>query len=582
MRSPDDVRRQLRSIDGRDYGAYRSLRGSIDVSDLLLDVDVVPRDPYAPPGTGVVRVRRTSDAVGLRSGDIDTRAHRIATRDLLCRRFAAAADRLCGGRRGTGWSGVVTAGEPGQAILDRNAVVLDEDDGDLVVEVRAFVGLPARGRKVDADLAATVLLEELPAIARATLCRPEAREDLDRHLACVDDTRALRAQLAEHDLVAFLADGAVLPRASGVDDAPMAAGVVPLEAPAELRVTLDTPHRGPVGGLGVPRGLTVVAGGGFHGKSTLLAAIAAGVHDHVPGDGRERCVTRAGAVPIRAASGRAVTGVDISAFVGSLPDGRDTTAFTTADASGSTSMAAAVAEALEVGADLLLVDEDTAATNLLVRDARMQRLVAREHEPLVVLRDRVGDLREHGVDLVLVMGGNGEYLDVADTVLRLTSYRVEDVTAEARALAHDLPVAHGPVADGDTTPPAWHAPRDRVLARDPMTTVNRHGKRRVRSVAVDRILLGEGEVDLRDAADQLTEQAQTRTLAAALEWFAQRADGSRTVADLVAELVGRLEVDGLDVLDPGGRGRLAGVLPTDLAAALNRVRGLQLRDPRTR
>lgn len=567
MRTPEAVRRQLRDLDGRDYGAYRSLRGPIAVGDLVLDVDVVPRDPYAPPGTGVVRVRREVERVGLREGDLDSRAHRVATRDLLCRRFAAAADELCGGRRGTGWSGVITVGTPGQAILDRSAVVIDDDD----VEIRVFVGFPARGRRTVGDLAATMLLEELPAIARATLDRPGDRDDLDRHLACVDDAQALRAQLADHGLVAFLADGAVLPRASGISDAPLTTDVVPMAAPDRLRVRLDTPHSGVLSGLGVPAGVTVVTGGGFHGKSTLLAAIGAGVHDHVPGDGRERCVTRSGAVPIRASSGRPVSGVDISGFVTSLPDGRSTAAFTTGDASGSTSMAAAIAEALEVGADLLLVDEDTAATNLLVRDARMQRLVAREHEPLVVLRDRIPDLRDMDVDLVLVMGGNGEYLDVADTVLRLTDYRVEDVTDDAHAVATEFPVA-----TTDTAPGPWQPPRDRVLAPTPLDTANQHGKRRVRSVAVDRILLGEGEVDLRDAAEQLTEEGQTRTLAAALEWFAEQADGDRPVRALVGDLTQRLQAEGLDVLDHGARGRLAAVLPTDLVAALGRVRGLRL------
>ncbi len=300
MRSPDAVRQQLRSIDGRDYGAYQSLRGPIRVGDLVLDVDRVPKDPYAPPGTGVVRVRRDAATIGLRTSDLDTRMHRTTTRDLLCRRFHAAAERLGGGRRGTGWSGVITVTSPGQAILDRNAVVLEDTADGTVVEVRAFVGLPAEGRRVNADLAATMLLEELPAIARAALELTDDRTDLDRHLATTDDARALRDQLADHGLVAFLADGAVLPRASGIDDRPLEDGVVPLAAPDGVRVTLEAPHAGAVSGLGVPAGITVITGGGFHGKSTLLDAIAAGVHDHVPGDGRERDPARSRCRPPRA------------------------------------------------------------------------------------------------------------------------------------------------------------------------------------------------------------------------------------------------------------------------------------------
>lgn len=568
MRGPDELRQQLRAIDSRDYGAYRSLRGVVRFDGFDLDIDLVPKDPYAPPGTGVVRVRRPAADVGLRVGDRDTPAHRRATRDLLCRRFHRATEELCGGRRGTGWSGVITVGEPGQAILDRNAVVLDGD----TVEVRVFVGFPGRGRRVAADVAETVLLEELPDIVAASLDLTSDRSDLDRHLATVDDAEALRGQLDDAGLVAFLADGAILPRRSGADDRPLEEGAVPLTAPDALRVTLQAPHAGAVTGLGIPTGVTVVVGGGYHGKSTLLSAIAAGVHDHVPGDGRERCVARHGAVPVRASTGRPVAGVDVSAFIQGLPDGRGTSAFSTTNASGSTSMAATIAEAMEVGADVLLVDEDTAATNLLVRDARMQRLVARGDEPITVLLDRVRELRDRfATSLVLVMGGAGDYLDVADTVLRLTAYRVEEVTSEARRIAEGLPTDRRPEAPEPMAPP-----RDRIVTPGSLTTANRYGKRSVRAVATDRILLGTGEVDLRDVTDQLGELAQTATLALALERFAERADGRATVAELVGQLAAEIAEGGLDVLDDRRRGTLAAVRAVDLAAALNRVRGLEV------
>jgi predicted ABC-class ATPase len=563
---------RLAAIDGRDYGAYGSLRGVHHFEGFDLDIDHVPSDPYAPPGTGVFRVRVATDVVGLIDADLDTLTRDVAVRDHLCRRFHAAAQRLSRGRRGTGWSGVITVATPGQAVLDRNAVMIANG----VVEVRAFVGLPARGRRIDADLAERVLLDELPAIVAASLAADTLdRNRLERHVATVEDARALRAQLTEAGLVAFLADGALLPRASGVDDRPLRDDAVPLASPDVLRVTLEAPHAGAVTGLGIPRGVTVIVGGGYHGKSTLLAALAAGVYDHIAGDGRERCVSVTETFPVRAAPGRSVAGVDISAFVQGLPDGRDTTRFTTANASGSTSQAAAMSEAIEAGAQVLLVDEDSSATNLLVRDARMQALVAREDEPITVLLDRVRDLHDQlGVSTVLVLGGAGDYLDVADHVIQMVGFAPREVTQRAREVAAALPSRRRAEAATSLRPP-----RPRIPAPGTIETRNEHGKRRVRPVAHDRILIGSDELDLRDVADQLTEPAQTATIAAAIERLADALDGSTTVGDAVGELLAEVSSDGLDALDEHRRGRLAEVRALDLAAALNRVRTLELTAP---
>lgn len=515
------------------------------------------------------RVRVDLDRTGLTTDDLATDARDVATRDWLCRRFNAAAERISGTRRrGTGWSGTITLAEPGQAVLDRSAVAV----ADGVVEVRAFIGLPARGRKVDATLASTMLTEELPAIVAASLDRSSLdRPAFDQHLATIEDARSLRDQLAPNGLVAFIADGAILPRASGVDPRPLAAAdAVPFRSPASLRVTLDAPNAGSVSGLGVREGVTVIVGGGYHGKSTVLSAIAAGVHDHVPGDGRERCVSRPTTFPVPAAPGRAVAGVDISAFITGLPDGRDTTTFSTSNASGSTSQAAAIAEATEAGATTLLVDEDSSASNLLVRDARMQALVHHDDEPITVLLDRVRELHDRlGISTVLVMGGAGDYLDAADHVIQLTRYVPSDVTDEARRVATDLPTRRRAEAPAPLEPPRPRRPRPGSVS-----TENDHGKARVRPVARDRILIGSGELDLRDVADQLTEEGQTRTLAVALARLADRLDGDATVADLVRELADELATDGLDALDRHRRGMLSEVRALDLAAALNRVRGL--------
>ena len=254
--------------------------------------------------------------------------------------------------------------------------------GDGTVEARFTVGLPAQGRRVLGRQACQLLLEELPRIIESSLmARSHAEEELWRHAAANEDADALRSMLAERGLIAFVADGSILPRSSGVDDRPMGGDeVIPFSSPESLRIGYSLPNAGTVAGMGVGEGVTLIVGGGYHGKSTLLRAIERGVYNHRPGDGRELVVSAPDLVKIRAEDGRAVNGVDISAFIGDLPLGKSTRRFSSDNASGSTSQAAAIVEAMESGASGLLIDEDTAATNFLIRDARMQALVPKESE----------------------------------------------------------------------------------------------------------------------------------------------------------------------------------------------------------
>ena len=461
---------------------------------------------------------------------------------------------------------------PGQEILERSACAIADD----WVELRLSAGLPAAGRSILGREAADLLLDTLPAIAWAALrLGPEDEAAARRHLDTAEDAQALRAQLAARGLVAFVADGAILPRASGVSQRPLA-GAVPFASPAALRVTLDTPHAGPIAGMGIPEGLTVIVGGGFHGKSTLLAAVARGVYDHAPGDGRERVVTRADGVVIRAEDGRRVASVDISPFIGTLPSGGSTARFDTDNASGSTSQAANIVEALESGSRLLIMDEDTCATNFLIRDARMQRLIPAAHEPITPFVDRVRDLRAGlGVSTLLVLGGSGDYLGVADTVIWLDAYRPREITARAHAIAAEVgpPRAVPP-------PRPFVAPPARIP--DPASvSAERGGRERVRAHGTEEIAFGHEAIDLR-AVEQLVDPSQTRAIGALLAHAVARGhlDGRRTLAEVLALLDADLGRLGLDVLapHPGEHpGDLARPRMLEVAAALNRLRTLRVR-----
>ena len=426
----------LRALDGRGYKAYQSIRGEYDFNNFRLFIDHVQADPFAGPSRLRARVdqRRASFPQNLYSISV----RRIALCDALTRGFAAALQRHVRGERGSGRSGEMRMDSGGQEVLERTSCIIDDE----FVEARFSVGLPAAGRTVLGREAARMLAEELPQMVQSGLFFSSySSGSLQRFVDAVEDQEVLRDQLAGRGLVGFVADGSVLPRESGGSQRPLQGErVVPFTAPAELRVELVAPHQGPISGIGIPEGVTLIVGGGYHGKSTLLDALARGVYPHIPGDGRDYAVTRAGAMKIRAEDGRRVERVDISPFITHLPFGKETRSFSTERASGSTSQAANIIEALEAGASVLLIDEDTSATNFMVRDSRMQRLVPKEMEPITPLVDQVRNLyREHRVSTIIVMGGNSDYFEVADTIIAMHEYAPRVVTEEARSRAVPMP-----------------------------------------------------------------------------------------------------------------------------------------------
>lgn len=568
MPSSDDLRALLRSLDGKGYKAYKRIADAYDFSAFRLRVDHVQGDPFADPSR--VRAVVPPATAALPPALLETEERRTAAADFLNRAFAAAlAD--AGGGRGSGKSGELRILEPGQQVLRRTSMLVHADGA---VEARFRAGLPARGRTILGEEAARLLCDAVPRAVESALSAPSVDLDaLRHHVETVEDARALRSQLEAHGLVAFVADGAVLPRLSGVDDRPLSRErAVPFRSPDGLRVTLLAPHAGEVAGMGVPRGVTLLVGGGFHGKSTLLRAIEQGIYDHPPGDGRERVVTVPDAVKVRAEDGRRVAGTDISNFISGLPGGEDTRHFHTENASGSTSQAAAIAEALEVGARCLLLDEDTSATNFLIRDARVQALVSKEHEPITPFIERAGELhRDRGVSIVLVVGGSGDYFDVADTVIAMRGYQPLEVTEEAREVARRLPTARR--AEGAP----WMPLRERVPL--PESIDPSRGRREVEVKAYDpeRVRFGAGEIDLR-AVEQLVEAAQTRAIARALAWGRGRCiDGRRPLPAALRCLMDALRAEGLDAVDERVVGDYAEFRIFELAAALNRLRTLQVR-----
>jgi predicted ABC-class ATPase len=553
----------LDRIDRKGYGAYRDLSGTHDLGHFVLFMDRVQRDPFAPPS--LIRIRTKVNPFD--PTFFGNSVRRVAFEDFLTRSVEREIRRVVRGNRGSGGSGRVEIQRVSQVVLPRTSMVVEPG----YVEARMAVGLPARGRSVDASAARTVLLEELPEVVRRGLDpAPEGGVDVERaklHVESVEDADHLRGLLPGLGLVAFVADGAVLPRESGASDRPLREGAVPFGSPEEHRVEVELPNKGVVSGMGVAEGVTLVVGGGFHGKSTLLSALSWGVYDHVPGDGRELVVTRGDAVKVRAEDGRSVSGVDISAMIGDLPGGRSTKVFSTPNASGSTSQAANIAEAIEVGTSLLLVDEDTSATNFMIRDERMRELVRRE--PISPFIDLVRPLhRSLGVSTVVVVGGVGDYLDVADRVILLEDYAPSDATPLSREVTKRFPL-RAPLTERAVRPP-----RERAI--DTSSINLRRGKRQTaRGRGLHTIELGRERVDL-SYLEQLAEAGQTEAVARIIREWATAGE-VHGVGELVREALASVSEKGLDSLGNyrGHPGEMSLPRAQELAAAINRVRPLR-------
>ncbi|TET45751.1 ATPase [candidate division TA06 bacterium] len=568
----ESLQRKLRRIDGRGYKAYKEIRGVYQFQGYTLFVDHVQGDPFAAPSR--VRVRVKQQVAKFSPELFKNRSRRIGVEDYLVRAFSNAIDAVARGHRGSGKSGMVSIASCGQEILERSAVVVNGE----FVEVRFLVGLPARGRMVLGKQAEEVFFQEIPLIvSRSLLHENTDRDRLSRQVDVCEDADFIRSSLVEKGYVCFIANDSILPRKTGIDDRPMnLSKAVPILSPESLSMTFDRPNSGTITGMAIPEGVTLIVGGGYHGKSTLLRAIERGVYNHILEDGREFAITDVNTVKVRAEDGRRVEKVDISAFLANLPTGIDTRSFSSDDASGSTSQAASIVEGMEVGAKLLLMDEDTCATNFMIRDRRMQELISKDKEPITPFLDRVRELySQFGVSSILVLGGSGDYFDVADTVISMDTYQPRDVTSEAKEIAARYGTQRAREVGNSFSKITQRAPLRHSF--NP-----RRGKREVKidTKSMNEISFGTTRIDLL-CVEQLVDVGQARAIGDAIHYMSRKyADGSHSMLEIV-EMVSRdIEKSGLDVLSPF-RDEVYGdyALPRkfEIAAAINRMRTLTVK-----
>ena len=460
---------KIRTLAGKNYGLYKSLaEKSWDFGDFSLEFLHVQGDPFAPASR--VMIKANLQILGYPSEWGVSFERRLALSDFLHRRMSRVVKE-----RYPDKDGAVVFEGVGPEMLVRNSLWIDNGELRAVLQVR----LPGEGRKIQAEAASEILTMVLPDLVSASLYNEggciggNRREEgvvpeLEAHHRVLADRSAVLLELEKQGLCAFVPDGAVLPRASGISQEPME-GAIPFESPAQMAVTLEVNGR-KVRGMGIPKGITVITGGAFHGKSTLLQALTAAVYPHVPGDGREGIVIDETAMRVGVEDGRSVRGTDLSMFVRDLPGGVSTRCFTTAGASGSTSQAANLLEAMEAGVKTFLVDEDSSAVNFLIRDGRVRKLLGDEREPLIPLTDRIREIcyglqeaskgrcsaiceSERSVvssgkraerSFILVAGACGDYLDIADNIIIMANYKAECARYGANA---ELGVAHLPMLE---------------------------------------------------------------------------------------------------------------------------------------
>lgn len=569
MQTKDTLTAKLKAIDNKDYAAYQSLLGEYDYNGFKLIIHQIPKDPYAPPHTGIYCIQVGHDKINLPKNIINSKTRQKACCDYFARMFFKAAKKISKGRRGTGNSGIITIDEPGQVILERSSVIICKE----YMEVRFFLGLPASGRNIKSDIAGEMLTKELLEIVKNSLYKESIdMAGLKKHLETAEDAEHLRAKLDPLGLAAFIAHNAILPRKSGTSDEPLSKEeTVPFSPPKSLQVEIELPNAGKIKGMGIPRGVTLIVGGGYHGKSTLLNAIGLGIYNHIPGDGREQCVSDPGTVKIRSYSGRYVEKVDISTFIKNLPIKKDTTAFSTENASGSTSQAASIMEAIEAGARVLLMDEDTCATNFMIRDLKMQNLVQKEDEPITTFIDKARQLyREKDISTILVLGGAGDYFDVSDKVIQMIKYLPFDVTDKAREISGSFPLRRNQEDPG--CPVSY---KNRKPVPGTIDPYNDYNKKSVYAKEVQRLNFGKNVIDLTDV-EQLIELSQTRAMGQALCYINKYLDGEKTLSEVLNLFFHDLEKGGLDILSERISGHLAEFRSLELAFTLNRLRGIKM------
>lgn len=567
MQSAAELKQLLNRIDHRGYPAYKDTKGQYQFQGYVFSIDHVQGDPFASPSKVSVQVKGST--AGFPEELYKGRHQRAALQDEMTRQFYRAIQKYAFRAKGSGKSGLISVSKCGQEVLERTACEINPKNGD--VKLRFEVGFPANGRTINAREMEKIVYEFLPECVEQSLFYKNCDKKRVRSIIdLAEDQQYIRDELEKNDLIAFVANGAILPRESGVSDKPMK-GAVRFQSPKEMEVTMKLPHKGEISGMGIRRGITLIVGGGYHGKSTLLKALELGVYNHIQGDGREYVITKDDAMKIRAEDGRSIKKTDISMFINDLPNGKDTREFYTEDASGSTSQAANVIESMEAGASVMLIDEDTSATNFMIRDELMQRVIHRDMEPITPFIDRILELYQiYGISTMIVAGSSGAYFHIADTIIQMDRYEPKEITKLAKETAKDFPAMSGmenpaekPVFIRCPRQGRGFKPNDRI---------------KMKTMGKEMVQLNRENIDLR-YVEQLADTEQVSALGYCVRYAEKHLfQGKDSIQNVVDKLEEKICREGLSSLCESNASVANLAMPRrqEIFACLNRYRGLNL------
>ena len=542
MKMAEELQRELRSINRKSYPAYKGLKGAYQFPDYQLFIEHVQGDPFAAPSA--LRIFVPHSKAKFPERYYWDKCSKVALQDALLRRFAEISGKFCYQEKGSGKSGVIQVSHCGQEVLERTACEITKEG----IHIRFFVGFPANGRTINSGELEKILFVYLPKCVEMSLYHRKVPERETEQVICLkEDQRVIREELKKRGLIAFVANGSILPRQSGNSDLPMK-DAVPFQSPKSMEITIQLRHRGSITGMGIRKGITLIAGGGYHGKSTLLEALEKGVYDHIAGDGREFVITDDTAWKLRAEDGRKIKDVDISLFINHLPNGRNTRRFSTLDASGSTSQAANIIEAIEAKSQVLLIDEDTSATNFMVRDELMQRVIQKDKEPITPFLERARDLYEKaGISTILVVGSCGSYFYIADQIIQMDNYCPVDITEKTRKLLKEY-------KKPDCEAKGFALPSEKRIISFGSSVVRRKNYRgtgmveeheKLKVMGRESLMLGKEQLDLR-YLEQLADREQTQTLGYLLKYAKEQYSGKTTdLTALMESLIRKLEKEGI-------------------------------------
>ena len=563
MKSSVELKNELFKIDGKGYKAYKVLEGKYDFKKYVLSIDHVQGDPFASPSR--VRIIIDNKIAQIPEELFDNKNKEVAVCDFLTRLFSKNIYKYGEKVFGSGKSGLIEISKCSQQVIERTSIIINNEK----IEARFYVGFPARGRSVLSKELEKILFNIIPNIVKNTLIYNNINiKALNDKLKLLEDQEFIRKQLKDKKLIAFIANNSILPRESGISQKPLKDGKKFI-SPKELEVEFNTPNRGLIKGMGIPEGITLIVGGGYHGKSTLLKALELGVYNHIEGDGREFVITDNTALKVRAEDGRAITKTDISLFINNLPNGKDTKKFYTENASGSTSQAANIIEGIESGTKLFLIDEDTSATNFMIRDSVMQQLVSKDKEPITPFIDVARSLyKQKGISTILVAGSSGDFFDIADLVIQMDNYEPYEVTKKAKALSRGITnVNENLKVDIDF---------NRVILKGTIESSPKGVK--VKTLGKDGISINKENIDLR-AVEQIVDNEQLNTIGAIMKYAENKLMRKNlTLAQIADNITEELKNNLIGIENiKGGYGSFAIVRKQEIMCAYNRYRKIKIR-----